>query len=110
VLPFFPDFVLIDDFKDEICACLEDYNQHIELLKTDMDEATHNADLIRADIRSLRNRCVWRREVAGRVLTRRQVRLCGRGAEVRAVLSGGADAAVLPVPVPARLPRRLPDC
>eukprot|EP00698_Gefionella_okellyi_P003047 TRINITY_DN12868_c0_g1_i1.p1 TRINITY_DN12868_c0_g1~~TRINITY_DN12868_c0_g1_i1.p1 ORF type:complete len:989 (+),score=219.79 TRINITY_DN12868_c0_g1_i1:294-2969(+) len=56
VLPFFPDFVLIDDFKDEICQCLEEYNKHIEELKTEMDEATHNADLIRADIRALRNR------------------------------------------------------
>eukprot|EP01113_Clastostelium_recurvatum_P023090 TRINITY_DN2761_c0_g1_i3.p1 TRINITY_DN2761_c0_g1~~TRINITY_DN2761_c0_g1_i3.p1 ORF type:complete len:987 (-),score=308.24 TRINITY_DN2761_c0_g1_i3:8-2968(-) len=56
VLPFFPDFVLIDDFKEEICKSLEDYNRHIDELKTEMDEATHSADLIRLDIKDLRNK------------------------------------------------------
>ena len=56
ILPFFPDFVLIDDFKEEICAALEDYNTHIESLKAEMDEATKSAESIRQDIRELRNR------------------------------------------------------
>ena len=56
ILPFFPDFVLIDDFKLEICASLEEYNRHIEDLKTGMVESTRSADLIRKDIRALRNR------------------------------------------------------
>ncbi|OZJ06836.1 hypothetical protein BZG36_00188 [Bifiguratus adelaidae] len=56
ILPFFPDFVVIDDFKDEICAALEDYNVHIDELKADMDEATKSAENIRLDIRELRNR------------------------------------------------------
>ncbi|KAJ3158697.1 hypothetical protein HDU86_002662 [Geranomyces michiganensis] len=56
ILPFFPDFILIDDFKDEICAALEDYNDHIEELKAEMDEATNSAESIRLDIRDLRNR------------------------------------------------------
>ncbi|GAB5585428.1 tethering complex subunit [Umbelopsis nana] len=56
ILPFFPDFVLIDDFKDEICAALEEYNIHIEELKADMDEATRSAENIRLDIRQLRSR------------------------------------------------------
>ncbi|KAI5068926.1 hypothetical protein GOP47_0015227 [Adiantum capillus-veneris] len=29
ILPFFPDFALIDDFKEAICASLEDYNKEI---------------------------------------------------------------------------------
>lgn len=33
ILPFFPDFVIIDDFKNEICQSLEDYNDKIERLK-----------------------------------------------------------------------------
>lgn len=33
ILPFFPDFVLIDDFKEAICSSLEEYNDHIEQLK-----------------------------------------------------------------------------
>ncbi|KAJ3294846.1 hypothetical protein HDU79_010354 [Rhizoclosmatium sp. JEL0117] len=40
ILPFFPDFVIIDEFKADLCAALEEYNDHIEQLKEDMDEAT----------------------------------------------------------------------
>ncbi|KAF9902355.1 hypothetical protein BX616_001970, partial [Lobosporangium transversale] len=56
ILPFFPDFVLIDDFKDEICKALEEYNLHIDELKTEMDEATKSAENIRIDVRELRSR------------------------------------------------------
>jgi len=54
-LPFFPDFTRIDDFKEEICSSLEDYNRHIEELKVEMEEATKSADLIRQDIKDMRN-------------------------------------------------------
>ncbi|KAI8094681.1 Pep3/Vps18/deep orange family-domain-containing protein [Thamnidium elegans] len=56
ILPFFPDFVLIDDFKDEICSALEEYNIGIEELKMEMDNATLSADHIRLDIRKLKKR------------------------------------------------------
>ncbi|KAL1919217.1 uncharacterized protein VTP21DRAFT_1909 [Calcarisporiella thermophila] len=56
ILPFFPDFVVIDDLKGEICAALEEYNQRIEDLKAEMDEATKSAENIRVDIRELRSR------------------------------------------------------
>jgi len=56
ILPFFPDFVLIDSFKDEICKSLEEYNKHIDVLKEEMDDATRSADLIRLDIKELRNK------------------------------------------------------
>lgn len=56
ILPFFPDFVLIDDFKEEICNALEEYNIHIEELKAEMDEATKSSESIRLDIRELKNR------------------------------------------------------
>ncbi|KAF9428590.1 hypothetical protein BGZ94_001853 [Podila epigama] len=56
ILPFFPDFVLIDDFKEEVCQALEEYNIHIDELKVDMDEATKSAENIRIDIRELRSR------------------------------------------------------
>lgn len=56
ILPFFPDFVLIDDFKDEICSALEEYNIGIEELKSEMDNATLSADLIRLDVRKLKKR------------------------------------------------------
>lgn len=56
ILPFFPDFVTIDNFKDAICTSLQEYNQHIESLKTEMDEATESACEIRAEINSFRGR------------------------------------------------------
>ncbi|CAA6658409.1 unnamed protein product [Spirodela intermedia] len=53
ILPFFPDFALIDDFKEAICTSLEDYNKQIEQLKEEMNDATCGADNIRSDINAL---------------------------------------------------------
>lgn len=58
ILPFFPDFVVIDDFKDEICTALEGYSNHIDVLKGEMDEATHNAESIKQDIAALQKRFI----------------------------------------------------
>lgn len=56
ILPFFPDFALIDDFQEAICSSLEDYNEQIEKLKQEMNDATHGADNIRNDISALAQR------------------------------------------------------
>lgn len=56
ILPFFPDFVTIDHFKDAICNSLQEYNQHIDSLKEEMEEATESAREIRADIHAFRNK------------------------------------------------------
>ena len=58
ILPFFPDFVVIDDFKVEICGALEEYSAKINELKGEMDEATASADSIKRDIEGLANRFV----------------------------------------------------
>ncbi|KAI0756694.1 Pep3/Vps18/deep orange family-domain-containing protein [Daedaleopsis nitida] len=58
ILPFFPDFVVIDDFKEEICTALEGYSAHIDALKADMDDATKNAEAIRQDIAALQKRFI----------------------------------------------------
>lgn len=58
VLPFFPDFVVIDDFKEEICAALEGYASQIDKLKLEMDDAARSAELIKSDIDGLGNRFV----------------------------------------------------
>ncbi|KAF9502533.1 DigA protein [Pleurotus eryngii] len=58
ILPFFPDFVVIDDFKEEIAHALEGYSAHIETLKGEMDEATRTAEAIKQDIAALRNRFI----------------------------------------------------
>ena len=57
ILPFFPNFVTIDHFKDAICSSLQDYNRHIQDLKEEMEEATKSAEVIREEIQAVRNRC-----------------------------------------------------
>ncbi|KAK0900401.1 tethering complex subunit [Friedmanniomyces endolithicus] len=56
LIPFFPDFVVIDDFKEEICAALEDYSRRIEELKREMDESASTAQHIKDDIKALDQR------------------------------------------------------
>ncbi|DAZ97990.1 TPA: hypothetical protein N0F65_005148 [Lagenidium giganteum] len=57
ILPFFPDFVQINEFKKEICESLEVYNDRIDQLKEEMHDYTQSAELIRADMQKLRKRC-----------------------------------------------------
>ena len=58
ILPCFPDFVLIDDFKDAICETVESYNERIRVLKEHMEEDTTRADQIRKQHSNLRRRSV----------------------------------------------------
>ena len=58
ILPFFPDFVVIDDFKEEICTALERYADEIARLRREMDAASANTDAIRRDIAELGDRFV----------------------------------------------------
>ncbi|KAF9462106.1 Pep3/Vps18/deep orange family-domain-containing protein [Collybia nuda] len=58
ILPFFPDFVVIDDFKEEIAHALEGYSSHIDTLKSEMDDATQTAESIKRDIIALKTRFV----------------------------------------------------
>ncbi|PGG99797.1 hypothetical protein AJ79_08419 [Helicocarpus griseus UAMH5409] len=56
LIPFFPDFVVVDDFKDEICTALEDYSRHIDSLRQEMDNSAHTAEQIRSEIAALDTR------------------------------------------------------
>jgi hypothetical protein len=56
LIPFFPDFVVIDDFKEEICGALEDYSRNIDSLKKEMDESSQTAANIKIDIAALDHR------------------------------------------------------
>ncbi|KAH9744314.1 vacuolar sorting protein 18 [Citrus sinensis] len=78
ILPFFPDFALIDDFKEAICSSLDDYNKQIEQLKQEMNDATHGADNIRNDISALAQRyaVIDRDEDCG--VCRRKILVAGR--------------------------------
>lgn len=56
LIPFFPDFVVIDDFKDEICAALESYSRSIASLESEMDASAATAESIKTDIKQLDKR------------------------------------------------------
>ncbi|KAJ2355403.1 tethering complex subunit [Coemansia sp. RSA 2618] len=56
ILPFFPDFTRVDDFKDDICVALEDYELQIQDLRGEMDEASRTAEAMQRDMSSLKNR------------------------------------------------------
>lgn len=58
ILPFFPDFVVIDEFKEEICLALEACGAQIRTLKLEMDDATASAESIKRDIAGLKDRFV----------------------------------------------------
>ncbi len=56
LIPFFPDFVVIDDFKDEICSALESYSRSIASLESEMDASAATAESIKTDIKQLDRR------------------------------------------------------
>ncbi|KAK4172230.1 putative vacuolar membrane protein [Triangularia setosa] len=56
LIPFFPDFVVIDDFKEEICNALEEYSRSIDALRKEMDESSLTAANIKVDIAALDRR------------------------------------------------------
>lgn len=56
LVPLFPDFMAIDDFKDEICLALEEYSHQVDRLKSQMDEAARSSQSIQASINDLGRR------------------------------------------------------
>jgi len=56
LIPFFPDFVVIDDFKEEICSALESYSLSIDKLKEEMDSSATTAANIKVEVKALEQR------------------------------------------------------
>jgi len=56
LIPFFPDFIVIDSFRDEICVALESYSATIDSLKAQMDAAALTASNIKTEIAALDSR------------------------------------------------------
>ena len=56
LLPWFPDFVIIDQFKDRIVESLETYNSQIDELKGEMEAYTTSAEKIRDVITGVTSR------------------------------------------------------
>ncbi|CAM9400946.1 unnamed protein product [Scytosiphon promiscuus] len=59
ILPFFPDFVVIDSFKREICVSLEEYNGKIESLRKEMEDYTLSSEAVQAEIAELKQRSIY---------------------------------------------------
>lgn len=58
VLPYFPEFVTIDQFKDAIRTSLAAYTEKINSLKENIEQAAKSAQLIRRDIQSIRQKSI----------------------------------------------------
>ncbi|KAL9086538.1 MAG: hypothetical protein Q9159_004128 [Coniocarpon cinnabarinum] len=58
LLPLFPDFVLIDSFKSEVCSALEDYSRQIDSLTQEMDASTLTSARLKSELGDLDNRWV----------------------------------------------------
>ena len=56
LIPFFPDFVVIDEFKESICEALESYSRDIDSLKEEMDNSALTANNIKEEITELEKR------------------------------------------------------
>lgn len=56
LLPLFPDFTVIDDFKNEIISSMEVYSTNISQLNKEMDESVEMADNIRGEINKFEKR------------------------------------------------------
>lgn len=56
LLPLFPDFVLVDAFKDEICAALQAYSSQIDHLRREMDDSARTSSRIKNDVAQLAGR------------------------------------------------------
>lgn len=58
VLPYFPEFVTIDQFKEAIRTSLASYTERINSLKENIEQAAKSAQLIRRDIQLIRQKSI----------------------------------------------------
>ncbi|KAI8898146.1 Pep3/Vps18/deep orange family-domain-containing protein [Globomyces pollinis-pini] len=56
VLQFFPDFVLIDNLKKDLCQALVQYNDQLTKLTMELDESARNSELIQMDIKNIKTK------------------------------------------------------
>lgn len=58
ILPFFPSFEVVDEFKEDICGALDRYSQKIQELQRDMDKSSETSQRIKQDTEKLKERYV----------------------------------------------------
>ena len=69
VLPYFPEFVTIDQFKDAIRTSLANYTDRINSLKENIDQAAKSAQLIRRDIQSIKQKVLLNNKIQDKIKT-----------------------------------------
>eukprot|EP00271_Cylindrocystis_brebissonii_P008632 TRINITY_DN23099_c0_g1_i1.p1 TRINITY_DN23099_c0_g1~~TRINITY_DN23099_c0_g1_i1.p1 ORF type:complete len:1123 (-),score=263.65 TRINITY_DN23099_c0_g1_i1:370-3738(-) len=94
LLPLFPDFVLIDDFKEAICFSLKAYSEQIGELKREMEAATKSAESLRSDTGALSQRYALldRKEACG-ICGKPLLQTSGREGGTLGAMSGGGGMA-----------------
>ena len=58
LLPYFNEEVSIEKFKDDICGALQDYKVKIEEYKSELEESKKSADLVKQELREIRQRYI----------------------------------------------------
>lgn len=56
ILPYFPDFTVIDELKDHLIKALNAYDDRLSVLNSELDEAVDSSANIRQDIKKLKKR------------------------------------------------------
>ena len=57
MLPHFNENIKIEHFKDEIAESLKEYDKEIKNLKDEMKGYSKNAEILKTELRNLKNRC-----------------------------------------------------
>ncbi|KAH8174640.1 pep3/Vps18/deep orange family protein [Sarocladium implicatum] len=58
LIPMYPDFVVIDDLKEEVCEAVENYVGKVDQLRRDMDSFSRASAITRQQIASLKHRYI----------------------------------------------------
>ena len=58
LLQYFPDQAKVETLKDELCKCLDEYNERIQKLKEDLQEHSRNAEVLRQNTRKQKHKFI----------------------------------------------------
>ena len=56
LLPLFPDFVYIDDWKEFIVSALDQYSQEMKNLKEELVQVVSSSESVRLELQKLKSR------------------------------------------------------
>ena len=56
LLPLFPPDGKVQEMKEHLCKCLDEYHKSIESLKKELEDNSHNAELLRKQSRKYKHK------------------------------------------------------